>query len=199
MGLDPRLLLPLALMVAGLLLFHYDLFLDFSPLRELTSKFFSLLFLTIGIGWLYTATIRQAITQTNKESNSFTSKQSFKHSLKILDWSLVCFFVCLLPIFEVLGLPSVFTVPFLTLLVVGRLFVTWYLKKDDLWCLDLALFFTFLGVGMVLGMLGMIATRSKSTGLTDLSPFALIVVAICLAMTRLIITWWKWKRSKGEV
>jgi len=95
-----------------------------------------------------------------------------------------------MPIFELLGLPLLFTVPFVPFLLAGRLFVSWYLKKDDLRWLDLALFFTFFGVGIALAIFGMIGTVSKSTGRTVLTPSALIAVAISLTITRLIISWW---------
>jgi len=179
-----RNLLPLALILAALFLFNYDVLLEDSPpLIKKSCQFFSFLCLTIGIGWIYTSVHRNP-------------KRAV---LKVLDWSLVCFFLVMLPVFEVLGLPPLFTVPLLVFLLAARLFVTWYLKTDDLRFLDLGFFLTIFGVGIVLALFGMMGARSKSTGLTDFTPSILVVVGICLAITRFIIIWWKRKRSKGEV
>lgn len=177
-------LLPLALMVAGIFLFNHDLFLEDSLLVVAQScQCFSFLCLTIGIGWIYTS------VQGNPK----------RADLKILDWALIGFFLCIIPIFWLLELPTLFSAPLLPFLIAVRLFATWYLNKDDFQSLDLALFFTMIGVGIVLAIFGMMGFKSKSTGYAVLNPFPLLAVAICPISIRLIITWWKWKRDKGEI
>lgn len=184
MTLDPRFLIPLALMVAGLLLFHHDVLLEDSPpLFKKSCSFFSFFCLTIGIGWLYTSAHRNP-------------KRAV---LKILDWALIGFFLCMMSVFEILGLPPIFTVPFVSNLIAARFYATWYLKKDNLQVFDLALLFTFLGVGLTLAILGELGSISRSTGLTQGNFSPLVAVGICLTLVRLIVTWWRWKKVKGEV
>ena len=114
MTLAPRLLLPLALMVAGIFLFHYDVFLeDVPPVMEKSCQFFSFFCLTIGIGWLYTS------AHNNPK----------KAVLKILDWALLGLLLCMMPIFDVLGLPPIFWFPLLLGCLFGRSFIAWWIKK----------------------------------------------------------------------
>jgi hypothetical protein len=110
MPLDPRLLIPIALMVAGLFLFHYDFFLENSPLIRISCLFSSFLSLTIGIGWLYTVA-------------------SPNPTLKILDWALIGFVLCMMPLFDALGLPPIFWIPLLVSSVIARVIITWIVKR----------------------------------------------------------------------
>jgi len=116
MGLDLRLLLPLALIVVGLFLFHHESFLGFHPLLKIVGLFFSFLCFTIGLGWLYTVGSEEAQAKLRWENKTF--------SLKLLDWALIGFILCMLPLFQVLNLPTWMWSLFAIASLISRLVIT---------------------------------------------------------------------------
>jgi len=111
---ERKFLVPLILVLAGILIFHYDLLLkDLPPLIEKSCQFFSFFCLTIGIGWLYT-------------SAHGNPKRAV---LKILDWTLIGFILCMMPVFEILGLPPIFCTPLLAASLFARWFIAWWIKR----------------------------------------------------------------------